>query len=104
MTDDDFDGPISEFGEALAPVGPVQISKAGSVRDLVSKIQNGTSSASTTTGGIEGSGSALSKNLQAKKEARLARMAEIRGKVRAKRFVAQSLVEIGSLRFERVSL
>ncbi|CAJ1928896.1 unnamed protein product [Cylindrotheca closterium] len=80
LTDDDFDGPISEFSETSAPLVPVQISKAGSVRDLVSKIQKSTSSASNTTGGVEGSGSALSKNLQAKKEARLARMAEIRGK------------------------
>ncbi|CAJ1931999.1 unnamed protein product [Cylindrotheca closterium] len=80
LTDDDFDGPISEFSKASAPLVPVQISKAGSVRDLVSKIQKSTSSASNTTGGDEGSGSALSKNLQAKKEARLARMAEIRGK------------------------
>lgn len=62
-------------------------SKHGSVRDLVSKIQKGSMNSSlggsapvTATGGS--STSALSKNLQAKKEARLKRMEEIRGKVR----------------------
>lgn len=84
LTDDDFDGPISEFSEACAPLVPVQLSKTASVRDLVSKIQNGSSSASVI-GGVGESGSALSKNLQAKKEARLARMAEIRGKVRTRK-------------------
>lgn len=92
LTDDDFDGPISEFSEASAPV---EMSKAGSVRDLVSKIQNGTSSASSTGG----SGSALSKSLQAKKEARLARMAEIRGKVRRIRSILHAIIFLDQLSY-----
>jgi hypothetical protein len=79
LSEDDFERPVSDFSAAS---GSASMSKSGSVRDLVSKIQkcNTFTSTTSTTGG--GSTSALSKNLQAKKEARLARMAEIRGKVR----------------------
>lgn len=92
LTDDDFDGPMSEFSEASAPTSSAPMSKAGSVRDLVSKIQNG----NATAGGAAATGSALSKNLQAKKEARLARMAEIRGKVRCTAVPAGSYENIVS--------
>jgi hypothetical protein len=79
LSEDDFERPVSDFSAAS---GSAAMSKSGSVRDLVSKIQNCNTFTSTTSTTGGGSTSALSKNLQAKKEARLARMAEIRGKVR----------------------
>jgi hypothetical protein len=79
LSEDDFERPVSDFSAAS---GSASMSKAKSVRDLVSKIQNCNTFTSTTSTTEGGSTSALSKNLQAKKDARLARMAEIRGKVR----------------------
>lgn len=79
LSEDDFERPVSDFSAAS---GSGSMSKTACVKDLVSKIQNCNAFTSATTATSVGSTSALSKNLQAKKEARLARMAEIRGKVR----------------------
>jgi hypothetical protein len=76
--EEDISPPCSEDSMASSKISGTK------VRELVSKITSNSNYASSTSSSQgEGSRSALSKNLQAKKEARLARMAEIRGKVRS---------------------
>eukprot|EP00980_Cylindrotheca_fusiformis_P010430 scaffold2315_cov113-Cylindrotheca_fusiformis.AAC.23 len=77
LSEDDFDRPVSDFSAAS---DSASLSKTGSVRDIVSKIQSSATLTATNNSSGGGNTSALSKNLQAKKEARLARMAEIREK------------------------
>ena len=80
-TSDRLDDPADDESPPSSEVSSSVYSKISGtkVRELVCKISSSSlqSSASKSVGG----GSALSKNLQAKKEARLARMAEIREKV-----------------------
>ena len=84
-------GPSKESSETPVPSGPVGLTKTNSVKDMVSKIQNNGSISSmgstmnmnstlNMSSTLKATGG-LSKNLQAKKDARMARMAEIRGKV-----------------------
>mmetsp|Transcript_97615 Transcript_97615/g.146272 ORF Transcript_97615/g.146272 Transcript_97615/m.146272 type:complete len:592 (-) Transcript_97615:4-1779(-) len=72
---DRLDDPADDISPPSSEVSNCSKISGTKVRELVSKI-SGTSSYQSTQNG----GSALSKNLQAKKEARLARMAEIREK------------------------
>ena len=84
-------GPSKETSEPPVSSGPVGLTKTNSVKDMVSKIQNNGSISSmgstmnmnstlNMSSTLKATGG-LSKNLQAKKDARMARMAEIRGKV-----------------------
>jgi hypothetical protein len=79
-------GTVSEDGQGISrPVSEASSATSKSsgkmVKDMVSKFSGLTSISSTSSS----NGSALSKGLQAKKDARLARMAEIREKVRQTR-------------------
>jgi hypothetical protein len=74
---DQLDDPTDDISPPSSEASNCSKISGTKVRELVSKIANNSNYQTTQNGG-----SALSKNLQAKKEARLARMAEIREKVR----------------------
>jgi hypothetical protein len=74
--EDDTSPPSSEVGSSCSKIS------GSRVREIVSKMSNQQFSSTASSSQNAGSTSALSKNLKAKKEARLARMAEMRGKVR----------------------
>ena len=76
MDDDDDSAPPSEISDG----SDAKISGA-KVREMVSKISGNAIHASSATPGGNGNASALSKSVKAKKEARMARLAEMRNKV-----------------------